>query len=299
MASRNAEIVVGATVLAALALVVWSVTYLREVRIAEKTHVWTARFSDVGGLAEDDPVTVNGVKKGIVRAIHLGRGQVNVDFILERDVALTSESHVFLRNVGMMGEKFLAIIPGQGPRLLAAGRDTLEGEYESGVPEVVSQMGKALVSLERLSDSVDRVLKLAEEGGRLKNTFANVEAASRDLRLAIADSREQLAAATGEMRGASESGRRILETTEPRVTRAFDDLERNQARFDSLLARVDTLAASLNAVTRKVNTGSSTASRLINEQQLYDDMRVAVREMSALVHEIRTNPQKYFKISVF
>jgi ABC-type transporter Mla subunit MlaD len=52
MASRNTEIVVGVTVLAALAGVIWSVTALRQVRLAEGTQRWYVRFPDVGGLAQ-------------------------------------------------------------------------------------------------------------------------------------------------------------------------------------------------------------------------------------------------------
>ena len=68
MATRNTEILVGVTVLAALAGVIWSVTALREVRIAESTQRWTARFRDVGGLAEEDPVTSDVINRLIRRA---------------------------------------------------------------------------------------------------------------------------------------------------------------------------------------------------------------------------------------
>jgi len=46
MATRNTEILVGVTVLAALAGVIWSVTALRQVRLAEATQRWLVRFPD-------------------------------------------------------------------------------------------------------------------------------------------------------------------------------------------------------------------------------------------------------------
>ncbi|MEP7027888.1 MAG: MlaD family protein [Candidatus Eisenbacteria bacterium] len=300
MASRNTEIAVGVTVIVALAVVVWSVTALRQVRLAERTRHWIVAFSDVGGLAEDDPVTINGVKKGSVKSIRLApHGRVVVDFILTRDVALSQGDRVFVRNVGLMGEKFIAIAPGSGGRPLDAARDTIQGVYESGIPEVVSQMGTALASLERLSDQFDRVLALAEERGTVRTTLANVEAASVDLRRTLADSRGDLVALAGNLRATSEVARRAAETNEPKVTRALDDVSRTSARMDSLIVRLDSLSAGLTQVTHKVNAGQGTAAKLLNERALYDETRLALRELTSLVRDLRTNPKKYFKVSVF
>lgn len=299
MASRNTEILVGITVLAALAVVIWSVTYLREVRLAQGTDRWLVRFNDVGGLAADDPVTVNGVKKGAVKEIRLGKGEVLVEFILEKDVSLTTASAVYVRNVGLMGEKFIAIDRSPGGRPLAAGRDTIRGVYEYGIPEVISQMGDALVSLQNLSDSIDRLIAIAEEKDTFKTTLSNVESASHDLRRTLSESREDFDAALDHLRAASESGRRIVESSESRVTRTFDSVDRTSAHLDSLIARVDSLALVMTQVASKINTGNSTAAKLVNERQLYDEMRGTMREVSALVRDLRTNPQKYFKVSVF
>jgi phospholipid/cholesterol/gamma-HCH transport system substrate-binding protein len=300
MASRNTEITVGVTVIIALAVVVWSVTALRQVRLAEATRHWRVTFSDVGGLAEDDPVTVNGVKKGSVKDIHLApRGLVVVDFILTRDVRLSHGDRVFIRNVGMMGEKFIAIAPGPGGRPYDAQRDTIPGVYESGIPEVVSQMGSALTSLEKLSERFDRLLAIAEEHNTVHNTLTNVEAASSDLKHTLADSREDLVALADNLRATSEVARRTAESTEPKVGRALDDVSRTSARMDSLIARLDTLSAELTSVSRKVNSGQGTAAKLVNDRALYDETRLALRELTNLVRDLRTNPKKYFKVSVF
>src|SRR5258708_9187927 len=131
MASRNAEIAVGVTVILAVGLVVWSVTFLRQVRLAEGTRMWRARFADVGGLAQDDPVTVNGVKKGAVRDMHLAPGgRVIVEFRMPKDVALVRGDRVFVRNVGLMGEKFIPVDPGPGPPAYAPPTPTLQCLYQ-------------------------------------------------------------------------------------------------------------------------------------------------------------------------
>ncbi len=299
MATRNTEILVGVTVLAALAGVIWSVTALRQVRLAEATQRWLVRFPDVGGLAEDDPVTVHGVKKGAVKDIRLAPAGVYVTFLLEKDLTLTTGSRVYVRNVGLMGEKFLAIDGVGLGSTLAAGRDTIEGVYESGIPEVISQMGDALASLENLSVSVDRVISLAEEKNTLRTTLGNVETASTTLKQALAENRDDMRLTVTSLRAAAESGRRLAEAAEPRVSGALDGVRGSTARIDSLTARLDSLASVLTRVAAKLDTGGGTAAQLLNDRKLYDESRATLRELQALVRELRTNPDRFFKVSVF
>jgi phospholipid/cholesterol/gamma-HCH transport system substrate-binding protein len=299
MATRNTEILVGLTVLLALAGVIWSVTALREVRIAERTQRWTARFRDVGGLAEEDPVTVHGVKKGAVKDIRLGVNEVLVDIILAKDLPVTVDTEVYVRNVGLMGEKFIAIENIGAGRPLVAGRDTIDGIYESGIPEVISQMGTALIALERLSSSVDRVLTLAEEKNTVRTTLSNMETASGELRRTLADNRGDLREAVAHLRSAADASRRIAEASEPRVAGALDDVRGASARVDAMATRMDSLALVLTRVADKLDSGSGTAARLVNDGKLYDETQATLVELRALVHELRTNPRKYFKVSVF
>ena len=299
MATRNTEILVGVTVLLALAGVIWSVTALREVRIAESTQRWTVRFPDVGGLAEEDPVTVHGVKKGAVKAIRLGQGEVLVDFLLAKDIPVTLDTEVYVRNVGLMGEKFIAIENVGAGEALAARRDTIDGIYESGIPEVISQMGTALISLERLSSSVDRVLTLAEDRGTVRTTLTNMEAGSAEFRRAMADNRSDLRDAIAHLRNAAEASRRIAETSEPRVAGALDDVRHATTRVDAMAGRMDSLALVLTRVADKLDTGPGTAAKLMNDRRLYDDTQATMAELRALVRDLRTNPRRYFKVSVF
>jgi phospholipid/cholesterol/gamma-HCH transport system substrate-binding protein len=299
MATRNTEILVGVTVLAALAGVIWSVTALREVRIAESTQRWTARFRDVGGLAEEDPVTVHGVKKGAVKHIRLGNGEVLVEFLLAKDIPVSIDTEVYVRNVGLMGEKFIAIENVGAGALLKARRDTIDGIYESGIPEVISQMGTALISLERLSSSVDRVLTLAEEKNTVRTTLSNMEAGSAEFRRTMVDNRTGLREAIEHLRSAADASRRIAETSEPRVSGALDDVRHATTRVDAMAGRMDSLATVLSRVADKLDSGSGTAGKLVNDQKLYDETQATMKELRALVHDLRTNPRKYFKVSVF
>ena len=80
---------------------------------------------------------------------------------------------------------------------------------------------------------------------------------------------------------------------------ALDGVRNSTARLDSLTARMDSLASVLTRVASKLDTGPGTAGALLNDRRLYDESRATMRELQALVRELRTNPDKFFKVSVF
>jgi phospholipid/cholesterol/gamma-HCH transport system substrate-binding protein len=246
-------------------------------------------------------VTVNGVKKGSVKGIALvPGGRVVVDFILGKDVPLTTADRVFVRNVGLMGEKFIAVAPAPGGRPLERrARHDRRHVRERHPRGGLADGRRAGPRSSRLSDQFDRLLAIAEERNTVRTSLGNVEAASVDLRRTIADSRDDLRALAANLRVTSEVARRAAETNEPRVARALDDVSRTSSRADSLIVRLDQLSLELAEVSRKLNSGNGTAAQLVNDRALYDDTRTAMRELSALVKDLRTNPKKYFKVSVF
>jgi phospholipid/cholesterol/gamma-HCH transport system substrate-binding protein len=299
MAGRNTEIRVGIAVIGALTLVIWGVTWLSDMRLARKRRSYVARFSDVGGLATGDPVSVNGVALGKVTDIRLRQnGGVDVLFAIDRAVRITRKSAVNVRNSGLMGEKFIAIeLAEDGPAY--ADHDTILGYYETGVPEVISQMSDALHSLQRVSDQVDRILALAEERGTLRRTLRNVEDASTDLGSAMRENREDLRVIATNLREVSSQMRTLVEEKNPVVNRTVDRLAATSERADTLITRLNIAAERFGDLAARAQSDSSTVGRLLSNRQLYDDLNRSVRDLSGLVRDIKQNPRRYLKFSLF
>jgi phospholipid/cholesterol/gamma-HCH transport system substrate-binding protein len=298
MAGRGTEIKVGIAVLLALVVVVWGVTWLSDARLARQRHSYLVRFTDVGGLADGDPVRVNGVSQGKVQSIRLTRGGVVVSLSLDRGVRLTDVSRVAVRNTGLMGEKFIAIDLGEGGRPFAA-RDTIVGRYESGVPEVISRMGEALTSLQRVSDQIDRLLALAEDRGTLRTTLHNVEEASASVVQTVAENRDDLRQVSDNLREMSYELRMLVAEKGPVVDETVDRLAGTSGRVDTLVTRLDYVARQFGDVAARAQADTTTVGRLLNDKALYDDMRRTLRDVNLLVRDIRANPHKYLKLSLF
>jgi phospholipid/cholesterol/gamma-HCH transport system substrate-binding protein len=67
----------------------------------------------------------------------------------------------------------------------------------------------------------------------------------------------------------------------------------------SLLNKAESSVKAIEEVTAKVNSGSGTAGKLVNEKALYDKMNKMVDDLDALVKDFKEDPRKYIKFSVF
>jgi phospholipid/cholesterol/gamma-HCH transport system substrate-binding protein len=298
MARRITEIRVGIAVLIAILVMVTGVTWLSEFRVAQKRVQYFVLFSDVGGLQEGDPVTISGVKTGRVGAINLIRGGVSVGLFINRSVQIPVDSRVNVRNTGIIGEKFIAIDIIEAENLYAAG-DTILGTYESGVPEVISQMGDALRALERVSNQVDRILAVAEKEGRLRRTMQNVEQASLEVSATVAENRSDLRATTVNLKEMSQLIRSLVEEKGPVVEGTIDQLALTSARVDTMITNVDRLAGEVEVLTKRLQSDQTTLGKIMADRELYDEFRFTVRELNLLIQDVKRNPRKYFKFSVF
>jgi phospholipid/cholesterol/gamma-HCH transport system substrate-binding protein len=67
----------------------------------------------------------------------------------------------------------------------------------------------------------------------------------------------------------------------------------------SLLDRADNSMKALEEITTRINNGQGTAGKLISDKELYDRMEKMITDLNALVEDIKENPKKYVKFSLF
>lgn len=296
--SRRTEVQVGITVLVALVTLLWGVTYLKDLTLQRKVTVWKVRFPQTGGLGQSDEVQVNGIRKGLVSKIELAGDAVYVDLGLDSDVKLTTESKVSIRNVGLMGEKVIFVELHTGGRAYTT-RDTIPGVFELGMGEVMGQMGGTTESLDRVTRQLARIADKLEQTGDVEATVANFRATSEELRAAVEENRKLVHAIVTNANAVSETARELTTERKAQLERTLDSAERSAQNLERLSARLDSLRGEVQSVVGKVDHGDGTLAQLINDRQLYDDVRTSVNSLNALIEDIKKHPRKYINLSIF
>jgi ABC-type transporter Mla subunit MlaD len=104
---RRDEVLVGATIIASLAAIIFGALYLSSQELGVRTEIRVARFRTTGGLGVGAPLTLRGVRVGSVSAIELGEGnfvevrlKINEDDIIrgmvpERPAVIVASASLF------------------------------------------------------------------------------------------------------------------------------------------------------------------------------------------------------------
>lgn len=296
--SRTREIQVGVTVLVALGITLWGVTWLKQLSLARRVRVWHVTFPQTGGLSTSDEVQVNGLRKGNVQSVALVRDHVSVDLALASDIALTTDCRVAVRNVGMMGEKVIAVdLHASGAPYAAT--DTIPGIYEKGIPEVMAGVGGTIDAISELATQLKALADALDKNGNLTQTLTNLHDTSEELKAAVVENRAQLRLTIANFNASSRTVKSLTTDREAELRKALDSFERSAAGLERLTLRLDSLRATLQSVSGKVDRGDGSLGKLVNDPRLYDEARQTVTELKALIADIKTNPKKYVQVKVF
>jgi phospholipid/cholesterol/gamma-HCH transport system substrate-binding protein len=256
------------------------------------------RFTQTGGLGKSDEVQVNGVRKGMVREVALRGDNVLVDLALSDEVELTTESTVAIRNVGLMGEKVIAVDLRLGGQPYSE-RDTIQGVYELGMGEVMAGMGTTMTAVNELAAELRDITKEMNRGGAINATIENFRQTSEELERLLTHNSAALSRTLSNFESASRTAKGLTTDREAELRRTLDQFTVAADNMARLTVRLDSLRTSIQGVTDKIDDGEGTLGKLVNDDKLYADVKTSVNSLQTLVEDIKKNPRRYIKLSIF
>ncbi|HWR82582.1 MAG TPA: MlaD family protein [Candidatus Deferrimicrobium sp.] len=264
-------------------------------------------FRNVNGLVSGSPVWMSGVEVGNVRSVEFVNldtlRQVKVICRIKKEVwpMLTDNTEVMVGTIGLVGDKYVEIIPGTRGRPVLNDMGVLitrdagdasamfkEGEQTlSEVRSVVDNLDLALAKMNRGEGTLGR---LATDDRLYRELTALTERLSR-LVTDLQENQERLTVSVEKSAAAIERLSNEFGNDTGTVGRMLHD----RHLYDNLVQT----SAGLDTVLRKLNTGQGSLGLMVNDTALYVAMTNLVARVNTLVADIEKNPRKYFKFSVF
>ncbi|HOY84545.1 MAG: MlaD family protein [Candidatus Cloacimonetes bacterium] len=292
---RKTQLKVGLFTVVILAALVISYLWLSS-RISTRAQTdLRLSFGEVMGLEVGDQVTFRGMEVGRVKKIEARDRDILVTARINSDISLKEGSRFIIADSGLMGGTLLNISPGEGPGLLNT-KQVLAGDSPLGIMSVIGQATLALDEIKTVFASLR-----GEDGliGKSTAVLDNAQAATAAVDQLALGARNDLEATldqierlTGEVRSVVQASSADLEST---LGQAPEAMARASAALDSLKV----LSAKLDATMRALNSGQGTAGKLLRDDELYRQLQGSVASLDSLVADVRANPKKYLKFSIF
>ncbi len=298
MRDVSIEIKVGTVVILAIVILIYSIIWVKEYKFNVEHYEYTCLFPEIGSLDVGDPVRVLGVQKGEVKEIAISGNNVAVKFSLESDVKLKEDARFLVMNVGLMGERFIAVWPGEAK----AERDLKVpgyGRYDTGIPEVMGMMGLAIDELRRLIFDIEGIFGKPGKGQQLKDIIDRLDRVSARIEEMAVANQDGLNKAladfghfAGKLRGFIDSNSTSMQTT-------LDNLAEASVKANNTLANLDTISGKLQAIITAMDEGRGTLGKTLADDSLYYDLRRTLTNLDSLVTDFKAHPKKYISISIF
>lgn len=302
------EIKVGLVGLGILILLFFGIKFLKGIDIFNKEVSYHVLYKDVSGMHESNYIYLNGMKVGYIKDIKALDNRAEnflVTISISSKVNMTKDSKIVLFNADMLGSKALRLELGHG-ELLHKG-DTITGEIEIGM---LDKLGTAITPMAENLDSILSATKSIlnqQNRDNIQRTLANLESTSRKLN-GISQQFDGL------IDSEKKKIKNIIANTESITTNLKDNNERlsniisridqitdtvAQANIGSTLSETSRTIERLNKVLGIIENGKGNLGLLINDEGLYRNLNESARKLEALIEDIKANPKKYVKISVF
>jgi phospholipid/cholesterol/gamma-HCH transport system substrate-binding protein len=333
---RRDELVVGATILFALVIVVVGAVWLSQTRLAAGGYVQVARFRTVGGLGVGNPVVLRGVRVGRVREIRIaGEDWVEADMHIYQDVLIPPDPAVVAASASLFGEWQAEIVSLQEPHDDPNVRSALE---EAAAQDGDAWPGATLPDIGQLTAQGARIASdIATFSSRIQTAFdertvLDMQRSIRDFGQ-IADTltrfTERQTAVFGEVSDNIKQGSDVVTTAALSLERALTRLDSATAdgEMDSILTNLQVASGQMrgavshflslveaaqrnqesfvrvivgaDSVMARMQNMTGTLGMLVGDSTLYVEATDAIVELRALIEDIKANPRKYFKFSVF
>jgi len=298
MDNRTIELRVGVVVAIAAVILFLGIIWIKEYRFNVQRYKYSVLFPNVGALSVGDPVTVLGVKKGTVERIILSGGDVLVTLDLTTDVKLKKDAEFTVMNIGLMGERFIDVSPGHSSELLDLSRPVV-GFYDTGIPEVMGMAGEMLEEIRRLVAHLEGIFGTQWSQESFKETIANLKKLSSDLVTLLDRNKDKLETAATDLSSTSSELRKLVDKNKEKLQSSVDNFTTSSAKLDTITTTLSTLSVSLRNLTQKIDSGQGTFGKLVNDSTLYNDLRKTTNNLDELIADIKKNPKKYLKVSLF
>ena len=182
------ELKVGSFVLLALAGLSYFIFSVSNLSLFEKGRPLQAVFGFANGLKEAAPVRLAGVEAGLVKNMEVftdadddQRTKVRVTMWIKEGVEIPVDSKVTINQLGLLGEKYVEIMPGTSTDFFKAG--TVVVGFDPVPMEKISERVYALT--EKLERTIDNINKGQGTVGKFltdESIYRNLDELTADLK---------------------------------------------------------------------------------------------------------------------
>ena len=282
------EAKIGLIVIAAFAIFIWGLNYLKGINLLSPTNHFYASFTQVDGLVKSSPVTLDGFQVGLVREIlyqYDNPGHLVVDLDLNNKLKLPVGSKAIIKTEVVGNPKVILELGPKGGKLLQSGDTLLSGR----TPGLMDQLSNGILAdvqhLVKRADSLVSNIDAVVKSRSLNNSLAYIEKSTKEL--------QQISV---KLNYSMDKVPSILNNVDS-LTSKFSDAGTKIGQIDFI-----SLNKTLNNIENlsvRLNNPDNSMGLLLNDKTLYLNLNRMTQSADSLLLDLKQRPKRYVHFSLF
>ncbi|MEO6490523.1 MAG: MlaD family protein [Ferruginibacter sp.] len=307
------ETKVGAIAIVSITLLILGFNFLKGKKLFSDSKSLIGKFSNVQGLANSNPVMINGMQIGTVYSITPTKDMrlILVNFTITKDINIPDNSIAIIKP-NPLGTTSVDIKLGDSHTYLKH-NDNIITEANAGIfNDILKKVDPVLYEVRNAVSSIDSFLitlnsvvdpKAKDNIGATLNNLNKVTASlalsatSLEILLntqtgALAKTLSNLSLVTSNLANNNEKITGVLTNLDKTTTNL------SQLDFKRTLDSLDATINDLKSLVSKFDRNDGTLGMLLNDPSLYKNLASSSNKLNLLLDDIRVNPKRYVNISI-
>ena len=308
MSNKYTSIKVGVISLLSIFLLYYGINFLKGVNVMSNARVLHSYYNEIAGLTEGNSVTIKGYKIGTITNISFDNernNELRVEMNIEDDIQIPLNTVAKIVSLDLMGTKGVSFVLGDTTALVVSG-DELIGDIEISLQdEVNAQILPLKNKTEELIGSIDSVMtvittvlnkdareSLSKSLISLDETFTTLSETMIIVNKMVEENQENINSMMTNFSSITEN----LNSSNSEIKNILS----NFSSFSDSLAKADILSTlnKIDAITYKISNGNGSLGKLVNDKELYENLKSASKELDELITDMKLHPERYVSFSI-
>lgn len=276
--------------------------YLKGSSIFSDSNTYYVVYDSVDGLAASNPVILNGVQVGTVQSLKLMTdrdNQIMVKLEVIEELQVGDSTIAALTNSDLLGSKAIMLYLGNSTQMYEGG-ETLIPYKESSITDIISS--KTVPVIDKVDTTLARVNRLldSEAKDNIQGILANTRATTDAINTILRSNQENINQITDNINQLTSSLRqtqRHIDRLALNMADITDTLK--QVEINKLVRNANDAVLELEAAATKLNAGQGSIGKLMNDEELYENLNRSSAALDLLLRDIQAYPKRYVSFSVF
>lgn len=287
---------VGIVVFVSVCIFFYGIRFLQDESFQKSNFIFNVVFNDLQGLDVSDDVRMLGKRIGRVTGTRIIGEKIAVELTIDNDFAfkIPIDSKIEITQTDIMGSKFISIYPGQDNNKFILDSETIAGK-NAEVASLTKDIGDVA---NRLNQTFGN-----EQKKQIVNTISNIESATKQLEEFITlnkniisnNDKQSLSNIISNIDDISNNLNNLLDGEKNKLSNSIDNFNLFMDRMPSISTEIDEILLDVNVLVENLNNGNGSLSKLLNNDELYNNINGLVLDARLILDDVKNNPTKYLR----